>query len=104
MAYRGKLAVYTWLRHCYPVDEARLRLALYLHQGLDLAAATAYWSALTGIPEAQLTKPYRAVPDRSIRRAKHVHGCGSVSYSCSATHPGVMGLVRAVLSDGANPG
>jgi hypothetical protein len=94
----------TWLRHFYQVDEARLRLSLYLHQGLDLAAATAYWSGLTGIPEAQFTKPYRAVPDPSIRSAKHVHGCVTVRYSCSATHRSVMGLVRALLGDCAIPG
>jgi hypothetical protein len=94
----------TWLRHFYQVDEARLRVALYLHQGLDLAAATAYWSGLTGIPEAQFTKPYRAVPDPSIRHAKHVHGCVTVRYSCSATHRSVMGLVRALLGDGVIPG
>jgi hypothetical protein len=94
----------TWLRYFFEIDESRLRLALYLHQGLDLAAAIAYWSALTDIPEAQFTKPYRAIPDPSIRHAKHVHGCVAVGYSCSATHRSVMGLVRALLSDGAIPG
>jgi AcrR family transcriptional regulator len=94
----------TWLRHFFEVDESRIRLALHLHQGLDLEAAMAYWSALTGIPEAQFTQPYRAVPDPSIRHAKHVHGCVTVSYSCSATHRAIMGLVRALLSDGAIPG
>jgi hypothetical protein len=49
-------------------------------------------------------KPYRAVPDPSIRRAKHVHGCVTVSYSCSATHRCVMGLVNALLSGTALPG
>jgi len=94
----------SWLRHFYEIDESRLRIALYLHQGLDLLAAMAYWSALTGIPEGQFTKPYRALPDPSIRRAKHVHGCIAVSYSCSATHRSVMGLVRALLCDAAIPG
>jgi len=94
----------SWLRHFYEIDESRLRIALYLHQGLDLLAAMAYWSALTGIPEGQFTKPYRALPDPSIRRAKHVHGCIAVSYSCGATHRSVMGLVRALLCDAAIPG
>jgi hypothetical protein len=86
-----------WLRHFFEVDESRLRVRLYLHQGLDLAAATAYWSELTGIPSTQFVKPYRAVPDSSIRHAKHVHGCPSVRYSCSATHRSIMGLVDALL-------
>jgi hypothetical protein len=49
-----------------------------------------------------------ASPDLSERygqmRAKHVHGCVTVSYSCCATHRSVMGLVSALLSDGAIPG
>jgi uncharacterized protein YjcR len=93
-----------WLRHFYEIDESRLRLALYLHQGLDLSAAMAYWSGLTGIPESQFTKPYRAAPDPSIRHAKHVHGCATVSYSCSATHRSIMGLVGALLGGAAIPG
>jgi hypothetical protein len=94
----------TWLRHFYEIDESRLRLTLYLHQGLDLSAAMAYWSALTGIPESQFCKPYRAVPDPSIRHAKHVHGCVTVRYSCSATHRSIMGLVGALLGGAAIPG
>jgi len=94
----------SWLRHFYQIDAARLRLTLYLHQGLDLAAAMRYWSALTGVPPSQFGKPYRAIPDPSIRHSKHVHGCVTVSYSCSVTHRSVMGLVNALLSDSAIPG
>ena len=94
----------SWLRHFFEIDESRLRVRLYLHEGLDLAAATAFWSELTGISESQFLKPYRAVPDPSIRRAKHVHGCVGVRYSCSSTHRSIMGLVGALLSDAAIPG
>jgi hypothetical protein len=94
----------SWLRHFFPIDESRLRVRLYLHQGLDLTGATAFWCQLTGIPESQFSKPYRAVPDPSIRHAKHVHGCVGVRYSCTATHRSIMGLVGALLSDAALPG
>jgi hypothetical protein len=94
----------SWSRHFYEIDEARLRLMLYLHQGLDMAAAMEYWSALTGVPPSQFGRPYRAVPDPSIRHAKHVHGWLTVSYSCSATHRSIMGLASALLSDAAIPG
>ena len=94
----------SWLRHFFEIDESRLRVRIYLHQGLDLAAATAYWSELTAIPPSQFGAPYRAVPDASIRHAKHVHGCATVSYSCSLTHRSIMGLVGALLSDAAVPG
>ena len=93
-----------WLRHFFEVDESRLRVRLYLHQGLDLAATIAYWSELTGIPVSQFVKPYRAVPDPSIRHAKHVHGCVGVRYSCSTTHRSIMGLVGALLGDAVTPG
>jgi ABC-type oligopeptide transport system ATPase subunit len=33
-----------WLRHFFDIDESRLRLRLYLHQGLDLDAANTYWN------------------------------------------------------------
>jgi predicted nucleic acid-binding protein len=87
-----------WLRRFFVIDEARLRVYLYLHAGLDLDAACAFWSSTTGIPRSQFGKPYRAVPDPSIRRTKHPMGCPRVSYSCTTTHRGVMGLVEALLS------
>jgi hypothetical protein len=93
-----------WLRRFFEIDETRLRMRLYLHQGLDLAASVAYWSTLTGIPPSQFQKPYRAVPDPSIRHTKHVHGCVSINYSCSATHRSIMGLVRALLGGDVIPG
>ena len=93
-----------WLRRFFEIDETRLRVRLYLHEGLDLDASVAYWSALTGIPPSQFQKPYRAVPDPTIRHTKHVHGCVSIDYSCSSTHRRIMGFVRALLGDGAIPG
>ena len=94
----------SWLRRFFAIDESRLRVRLYLHEGLDLVATTAHWSEVTGIPESQFRKPYRAVPDPSIRHTKHVHGCVSIGYSCSATHRSIMGLVVALLRDAAIPG
>ena len=93
-----------WLRTLFALDESRLRLRLYLHQGLDLDAANAHWSAVTAIPSSQFGKPYRAVPDVGIRANKHEFGCATVSYSCSTTHRAVMGLCRALLSSTAYSG
>jgi len=92
------------LRRFFEIDEARLRLCVYLHQGLDLDAAQVFRSGVTGIPVGQFRSPYRAVPDPTIRRTKHVHGCAYVRYHCSETHRRIMGLVRAMLSCGALPG
>jgi hypothetical protein len=93
-----------WLRRFFSIEESRLRLHLYLHEGLDLDEATMFWAGLTGIPPEQHCKPYRAVPDPSIRRSKHPMGCPAVVYSCSRTHRAVMGLVHALLSSEAIPG
>jgi hypothetical protein len=38
------------LRRFFVVDESRLRVHLYLHEGLDLDAANAFWSDVTSIP------------------------------------------------------
>ncbi len=93
-----------WLRRCFGVDEQRLRVKLYLHEGLDLDAAERYWSELLDIPISQFRQPYRAVADASIRRSKHVHGCPSVTYSDSSLHRRVMGMVRALSSPVVLPG
>lgn len=90
-----------WLRHFFDIDERRLRLFLYLHEGLDVDAAITYWSELTEIPPTQFGKPYRAVPDKGIRHSKHQLGCITVRYTCVRTHRAVMGLVHALL---AGPG
>jgi transcriptional regulator with XRE-family HTH domain len=101
----GMIAYFcSWLRRFFEIDESRLRVRLYLHEGLDLEAAEAYWSRITGIPRSQFGKAYRAVRDPSIRRNKHEHGLARVDYSCSRTHREVMGLVRALLSSEALPG
>lgn len=88
----------SWLRRFFAVDESRLRLRLYLHEGLDIEAANDFWSRLTGIPVTQFTKPYRAVADAGFRKSKHPLGCPSVGYYCSKTHREVVGLCDALLS------
>jgi transcriptional regulator with XRE-family HTH domain len=87
-----------FLRHYFEVDESRLRVRVYLHAGLDLDAATRFWSQATGIPVPQFGKPYRAVPDASIRHSKHLYGCAYVKYSCAATHRAIMGLMAGLLA------
>ena len=87
-----------WLRRFFDVDESRLRLRLYLHQGQDIQRADEFWAELTGIPRTSFTKPYRAVADPSIRNSKHPLGCPAVRYSCSKTHREIMALIDALLS------
>jgi hypothetical protein len=94
-----------FLRRFFDVDELRLRVRLYLHEGLDIDRAVRFWSGVTAIPPEQFLAPYRALPDPSIRRASHPMGCPSIRYSCSKTHRATMGLVQALLSCNArSPG
>jgi hypothetical protein len=92
-----------WLRRFFDINESRLRARLYLHEGLDLAEATAYWSALTNIPQERFLRPYRARADETRRRAKHTQGCVTVTYSCSHTHRQIIGLLKALLGPEAVP-
>jgi uncharacterized protein YjcR len=87
-----------WLRCHFAIDESRLRVALYLHQGLDLEAAISHWEQVTGIPSAQFTKPYRAVPDATIRHTKHFNGCAHVVYNCVTTQRSILALMAAMLT------
>jgi hypothetical protein len=93
-----------WLRTCFEVEESRLRLSLYLHQGLDLEAAYDHWAAATSIPRSQFLKPYRAIPDPSIRKSKHPMGCASVTYNSSVLHREIVGMMNALLSSTAPSG
>jgi hypothetical protein len=94
-----------FLRRFFDVDESRLRVRLYLHDGLDIEGATRCWSEVTGVSSEQFLKPYRAVPDPSIRQSKHPMGCPGVRYSSSTTHRAIMGLVAGLLScDVRSPG
>jgi hypothetical protein len=93
-----------WLRRFFTIEEARLRMRIYLHEGLDLEAAEAFWSNATGIPTKQFGAPYRAAADATRRSNKHEYGCAYVGYSCVRTHREVMSVVRALLASYAGPG
>jgi hypothetical protein len=94
-----------WLRRFFAIDESRLRVRVYLHEGLDLDAATEFWSTTTGVPISQFRSPYRAAADPTLRHNKHDRGCAYVSYSCSRSLRAVMGLVAALLSSSScSPG
>lgn len=93
-----------WLRRFFDIDEGRLRMHLYLHDGLDLDAANRFWVEVTGIPQRQFVRPYRAVANAGIRNNKHEFGCVSVRYASSTTHRAVIGLVGALLASSAFPG
>jgi hypothetical protein len=93
-----------YLRTSFEVADDKLRLRLYLHADLDLDAAVEFWSNLTGIPSHQFTKPYRAVPDATMRHNRHVNGCVGIVLHNRALHRRVMARIEAVLCALTNPG
>jgi transcriptional regulator with XRE-family HTH domain len=88
----------TWLRTFFDIDEARVRMRIYLHIEQDLAAATAFWSDFLDVPVIQFGKPQIVDRVATVRHSKHKNGCVYLNYSCTRTHREVMGLVRALLS------
>jgi transposase len=95
---RMQLFFVSWLRHFWAIDESRLRVHLYLHEGLDLDGAQRFWSELLDIPTSQMIKPYRATPDPSIRTSKHPMGCPGVYYSSVRVLRSILGLCDALLA------
>jgi hypothetical protein len=93
-----------WLRRCFEIDESRMRARLYLHEGLDLEAATVFWSDALGIPAAQFTAAYRPESRDRFRGSKHPNGCITVRYSDVTLHRRVMALISALTSQFAIPG
>ncbi len=93
-----------WLRRFFDFDESRLRVRVYLHEGLDLDAAQTFWSEVTAIPLTQFGKAHRPSANPGISKTKHENGCCYVSISCSRTHRLIMGAMRALLSSEAIPG
>ena len=87
-----------WLRTFFQIDSSRLRARVYLHDGLDLPRAEAFWSDVTDIPLEQFRGGYRAANDPTLRHNKHEHGCIYVRYCCVTTYRAVMGIVEALLS------
>lgn len=94
----------SWLREQFSVDESRLRVRLYLHEGLDVVEANEYWSKILEVPVSQFHEPYRAASDATRRHSKHVNGCATVAYSCAFTHRRVMARIEAVASTFDLPG
>lgn len=93
-----------WLRRFFTPDESRLRLNLYLHEGLDLVAAKDHWSQVTDIPLSQFGKPYRAMVNEAARRnVKHPYGCAHVVYSCATTQRTITAMMDAMLRAPVDP-
>jgi hypothetical protein len=93
-----------WRRRYFLIDGSRIRVRVYLHEGLDLDRAERYWSRVTAVPRCQFQAANVVPANASIRNNRHEFGCCYVRYASSFLHRAVMGLVRALLSSTAFPG
>ena len=93
-----------WLRMFFEIDERRLNARLYLHEGLDLETAEAYWSELLSIPRERFHAAYRPVQRSSFKASKHQLGCVSVGYTDVSVFRRVMATGRQITSTLAIPG
>lgn len=93
-----------WLRHFFVIDEDRLKLRVYLHEDLDLGAASRYWADVCGIPVERHNKAIRPKAAAVRKAVRHEMGLVRLDYSCSRTHREVMGLVSALLTCDLLPG
>lgn len=93
-----------WLRTSFAIDEDRLWARLYLHEGLDETAATAYWSELLDIPLDRFHRTYRAAHRGDFKRSRHEMGCVTVGCNDVSLFRRVMALNAAITSRLADPG
>jgi len=92
-----------WFRRFFEVDEARLRIHLYLHADLDLERAEVFWSSLSGIPRNQFHKAYRASVDPTMRSNRHEFGCCHVRYGSTLALRQILGMMRAMFLVSSQP-
>ena len=97
------VAFVTWLRRTFDLDEQRLRVRVYLHEGRDLEVAEHFWSEYLSIPRSQFQRAQR-VEARRMGAGKHPFGCATVIYSDASIHRRVMASIAAISSAIANPG
>ena len=69
-----------YLRHCYMIDEKRLRVLLYCYSNQNVKALMRFWSKVTRIPFQQFIKPY-VRKDFSKTSRKTEHGTIHIRYS-----------------------
>jgi hypothetical protein len=92
-----------WFRRFFAVDEARMRVSLYLHDDLDVGAAERFWVELTGIPRHQFFKTYRATSRATVRRNRHVNGCCHVRYGSVAAIREIKGMMEGLVLVPSSP-
>lgn len=86
----------TLLRHCYPIDEKRIRVRLHLHYYHKKKATVSYWSNLLNVPTSQFGKLYIKKRGRSRKFRKNFMGICFISYGDARLWKEVMTIGPAL--------
>jgi len=86
----------TLLRKSYPLDEAKLRVRLYLHWYHPIKKTRKFWSTLLGVPESRFGKIY--IKKRSItkRFRKNFAGICFIKYHSEHLRAEILERARAI--------
>ena len=86
----------TLLRKCYPIDEKRLRLRIYLHYYHKKTVVLKFWSELLGVPIGQFQKTFIKHRSKTKRFRQNYAGICFIRYSDVVIKDKIMLLAFAI--------
>jgi hypothetical protein len=89
-----------WFREFCHLPTAKLRGAIWIHEGLDDVASKQFWSKVTGIPKEQFHKTYIAKDkkdSKKVRKNIHQYGVFAIRFSDSDKQRKIIGWISALL-------
>lgn len=86
----------TLLRHCYEIDESRLRVRLHLHWYHSITNTRNYWATLLNVPGKQIQKVYIKKRNRSKRFRKNFMGICFIRYNDSRMRRSMLAYAFAL--------
>jgi hypothetical protein len=91
------LVFLTLLRRAYPIDEARVRIGLQIHNYHDKREVVSFWSRKLNVPESQFWKPYLKPRGKGKKYRQNFAGICNVHYSSSAIQLELMSIARGMV-------
>jgi transposase-like protein len=83
-------------RATFLLDESKFRVSLHIHSYHDSKKQIAFWSKVTGIPQAQFNKPYQKA-NTGIQVRENYQGCISVRYHSADTARQLIATAKAAF-------
>ena len=96
----------TLVRRCFPLDEGRFRVRVYVHHYHQKKKVLDFWSKLLGIPPSQFGKTYLKKRGKTKRFRQNFMGICFLYYPSNAIRQELMELgstIHAILSPAKAP-